>query len=155
MDIDRDVLARDNRQISILMEMRANQALSEHELTAVQAHMLLYILHHSEDGTSLTAIHQELGVSKAALSSLVKRLRDKGYVQVERCAGDDRRKLLFGTEKGRDVWASLEHSMGAVQEQMYCCLSPQELAELDRMQKKMLRNLSVSNEETNKEVSQL
>lgn len=155
MDIDRDVLARDNRQISILMEMRANQALSEHELTAVQAHMLLYILHHSEEGTSLTAIHQELGVSKAALSSLVKRLREKGYVQVERCAGDDRRKLLFPTEKGRNIRASLEHSIGTLQERMYRCFSPQELAELDRMQKKMLRNLSVSNEETNKEVSQL
>lgn len=155
MEVDRDILARDNRQISILIEMRANQALSEHKLTAVQAHMLLYILHHSKEGTSLTAIHRELGVSKAALSSLVKRLREKGYVRVERCEGDDRRKLLFGTDKGRDIWASLEHSMRAVQERVYRCLSPQELAELDRMQKKMLLGLSVSHEETSKEVSQL
>lgn len=154
MGVDRGVLARDNRQISILMEMRTNQALSEQELTAVQAHMLLYILRHSEEGTSLTAIHRELGVSKAALSGLVKRLREKGYVRVERCEEDDRRKLLFGTEKGRNIQASLERSMEAVQARMYRTLSPQELAELDQMQKKMLLDLSVS-EETNKEVSQL
>ena len=98
MELDRDTLARDNRQISIQMERRVNEALAQRGLTAVQAHMLLHILRRPEEGTSLTELHREFGYSMASLSGLIKRLREKGYVRVERCAGDDRRMLLFPTE---------------------------------------------------------
>lgn len=82
MKLDRDAMVRDNRQISIRMEIWANRAVAQQGLTAVQANMLLYILRHSDQGTSLTAIHQEFGYSMAALSGLLKRLREKGI-----CAG--------------------------------------------------------------------
>lgn len=154
MEVDRDAIARDNRQISIRLELRANAALSQKGLTAIQAHMLRYILRHSERGTSLTDIHREFGYSMASLSSLLKRLREKGYVRVERCEGDDRRKLLFGTEKGSAIQESLERSMDQVQDRLYDRFSPEELAELDRMQKKMLHNLSTFQDETCKEVTQ-
>ena len=68
MEVDRAVMARDNRQISILLELRANEVLARRGLTAVQAHMLLYILHHGQDGISLTDIHREFGYSMPALS---------------------------------------------------------------------------------------
>lgn len=154
MEVDRDAIARDNRQISIRLELRANAALSQKGLTAIQAHMLRYILRHSERGTSLTDIHREFGYSMASLSSLLKRLREKGYVRVERCEGDDRRKLLFGTEKGSAIQESLERSMDRVQDRLYDRFSTEELAELDRMQKKMLHNLSTFQDETCKEVTQ-
>ena len=50
----------------------ANASLAHRELTAIQAQILMYILSRSEQGTSLTAIHQEFGGSMAALSSMVK-----------------------------------------------------------------------------------
>ena len=53
----------------------------------------------------------------AALSGLVKRLREKGYVRVEPCVQDDRRKLLFGTEKGQRMRDSLEGTIRYLQEQ--------------------------------------
>ena len=80
-------------------------------LTAIQAHMLLYILDHSEPGISLTDIHREFGYSMAALSGLVKRLREKDYVRVEPCARDDRKKLLFGTDKGEEVREFLDRAI--------------------------------------------
>lgn len=153
MEADRDTMARDNRQISIQLELRANEVLAQKGLTAMQAHMLLYILRHSEEGASLTTIHRESGYSMASLSGLLKRLREKGYVRVERCAGDDRRKLLFATEKGRAVRESLDRSIQAVQARLYDRFTPEELTELDRMQKKMLHNLSQTGEMTNKEVT--
>ena len=108
MEIDRSELVRDNRQINIQMERAANQIIAREGLTGIQAHLLLYILDHSETGTSLTDIHREFGYSMAALSGLVKRLREKDYVRAEPCARDDRKKLLFGTEKGARVRAFLD-----------------------------------------------
>ena len=142
MEIDRSELIRDNRQINIQMERAANQIIAREGLTGIQAHLLLYILDHSETGTSLTDIHREFGYSMAALSGLVKRLREKGYVRVEPCVRDDRRKLLFGTRKGEEVRDFLDRTILRAQDQLYREFSAQELAELDRLQKKMLHNLS-------------
>ena len=142
METDRSAMVRDNRQISIQLELLANRVMAQKGLTTIQAHMLLYILAHSAQGTSLTDIHREFGYSMAALSGLVKRLREKGYVRVEPCVRDDRRKLLFGTRKGEEVRDFLGRTILLAQGQLYREFSAQELAELDRLQKKMLRNLS-------------
>ena len=142
METDRSAMVRDNRQISIQLELLANRVMAQKGLTTIQAHMLLYILAHSAQGTSLTDIHREFGYSMAALSGLVKRLREKGYVRVEPCAQDDRRKLLFGTRKGEEVRDFLDRTILRAQDQLYREFSAQELAELDRLQKKMLHNLS-------------
>ena len=142
METDRSAMVRDNRQISIQLELLANRVMAQKGLTTIQAHMLLYILAHSAQGTSLTDIHREFGYSMAALSGLVKRLREKGYVRVEPCVRDDRRKLLFGTRKGEEVREFLDRTILRAQDQLYREFSAQELAELDRLQKKMLHNLS-------------
>ena len=142
METDRSAMVRDNRQISIQLELLANRVMAQKGLTTIQAHMLLYILAHSAQGTSLTDIHREFGYSMAALSGLVQRLREKGYVRVEPCVQDDRRKLLFGTRKGEEVRDFLDRTILRAQDQLYREFSAQELAELDRLQKKMLHNLS-------------
>lgn len=143
---NRESLVRDNRRISIQIERLATEALAGHDLTAMQANMLQYILCHSDRGTSLTAIHREYGYSMAALSGMLKRLRRKGYVRVEPCDDDDRRKLLFGTEQSEALQEDLNRSMRATEQQLYDCFTPEELADLDCLQKKMLRNLSALKE---------
>ena len=97
--IDENRLVHDNRLISIKMEQLANSALAKSELTAVQAHILQYILGRSESGTTLTAIHREFDCSMGSLSCILKRLREKGYIRMEGCKSDDRQKLIFATEK--------------------------------------------------------
>lgn len=142
MEVNRSVLIQENRQINIQLEQSGNRAMAQKGLTAIQAHILLYILDHSDRGISLTDIHREFGYSMAALSGLVKRLREKDYVRAEPCARDDRKKLLFGTEKGARVRAFLDGAILQAQDRLYGGFSQEELAALDRLQKKMLRNLS-------------
>ena len=142
MEIDRSELVRVNRQINFQIERAATQTIAQKGLTGIQAHLLLYILDHSETGTSLTDIHREFGYSMAALSGLVKRLREKDYVRTEPCARDDRKKLLFGTEKGAQVREFLDSAILQTQDRLYSGFTQEELATLDRLQKKMLRNLS-------------
>ncbi len=146
--IDREQLVQDNRQICIRMERLANHFMAEQGLSAVQAHLLLYVLSQGSRGTSLTAIHREFGYSKATLSNIIKRLREKGYVRAECCADDDRFKLLFATEKGEQVQAFLQEAALRVQQQVYGCFSEQDLCTLDRLQKKMLQNLCPCAEKT-------
>ena len=98
MDVDLGEMVRDSRCISIQLNARADRALSQQGLTGVQARVLLYILKHSNTGVSLTELHRDLNFSMAAASGLIKRLREKGYVRVESCLLDERRKLLYATE---------------------------------------------------------
>ena len=91
-----------------------------------------------------TAMHREFGYSRAALSSSLKSLRQKGYVRVERCPEDDRRKRLFATEQGCALKTFLEDSTHLICDRIYAGLSPSELAELDRLQKKVRRNPSAN-----------
>ena len=155
MESDRTVMMQENRQIHIQIEQMGNRAMAQKGLTATQAQVLLYILNHAEQGVSLTDIHREFRYSMAALSELVKRLREKDYVRVERCARDDRRKLLLGTEKGKEVRAFLDRAISETQDQLYSGFSQEELAALDCLQKKMLRNLSAMTQNFKKEVFQL
>ena len=142
-------ILRANRWICIQMEQYVNHCLTPTGLTATQAYILLYILHHSDQGTSLTAIHREFGYSMATLSGMLKRLRSKGYVRAEPCGEDDRRKLLFGTEDGRQMQAFLESRIQQAQGQLCGHLSQEDLTALSRLQGKMLDNLSALREQRN------
>ena len=139
MEVNRSVLIQENRQINIQLEQSGNRAMAQKGLTAIQAHILLYILDHSDRGISLTDIHREFGYSMAAMSGLVKRLREKDYVLVEPCA--------------REAREFLDRAICEAQNQLYSGFSPEELATLDRLQKKMLRNLSALTQNHSKEVS--
>ena len=130
MEVNRSVLIQENRQINIQLEQSGNRAMAQKGLTAIQAHILLYILDHSDRGISLTDIHREFGYSR-----------------------DDRKKILFGTDKGKEAREFLDRAICEAQNQLYSGFSPEELATLDRLQKKMLQNLSTLTQNHSKEVS--
>ena len=142
-ETDLDGMVRDNRRIWAQIELCANGVMARGDITAAQGYVLLRVLRHNGEGTSLTDIHRELGYSMAHLSATVKGLRKKGYVRMERCAGDDRRKLIYATDRGERLRSGLEEAASMVQRRLYGCFSQAELMELDRLQKKMMRSLSV------------
>lgn len=147
MASDRGLLVQDSRQINIQLDLLVNRLLAPADITVVQAQLLLYILRHSREGASATAMQHSSGHSKATISKLIKRLREKGYVQAQPCREDDRRRLLFVTDKGRELQDFLVASIRTAHDQLYRDFSPEELAELDRLQKKMLHNLAGSGRE--------
>ena len=149
----REQILRDNRRISVLVEQWINSAMAPWGLTAAQVQVLLYVLDHSDQGTSLTQIHREYGYSMAALSCIVKRLRDKGYIQAEPWAGDERRKLLFATQSARELQQSLGRSTQRLRRQLYRDFAPQEICDLDRLQRKLLSSLSTLTHPAKEETS--
>lgn len=141
-------MVRDNRYISIQLQSCGNRALAEQGLTDVQARVLLYIMARSDTGTSLTDVHRELHFSMAAASGLIKRLREKGFIRVEGCKLDERRKLLYVTEKGARVREVMDSSLKRLPNLLYRNFTTEELETLNRLQKKMLDNLSLSERES-------
>lgn len=146
--IDLCEMVRDNRHISIQLQSCGNRALSEQGLTDVQARVLLYIMANTDTGTSLTDLHRELHFSMAAASGLIKRLREKGFIRVESCKLDERRKLLYVTDKGARVRELMDTSLKRLPDLLYRNFTPEELETLNRLQKKMLDNLSLSERES-------
>lgn len=135
-------LVQDSRRINIQLELLANRLLAPAELTAAQAYLLLYVLGHAREGASITALHRTCCHSKATVSKLIKRLREKDCVRVEPCREDDRRRLLFATDKARRLEPFLTGSIRQANDRLFRDFSPEELRELDRLQTKMLRNLA-------------
>ena len=146
MKEDRKALVLDNRRIGIQMELIMGQAMAEKGLSAAQGHIVLFILRHSQQGTSLTEIHQEFGYSMASLSSILKRLRKHGYVRVEPCLEDNRRKMLFATSQAMELERFLIHTLSDTCDRAYRGFSDAELTQLDMLQKKLIRNLCMETE---------
>lgn len=144
-------LILDGRQIGIGMDQLVNRSLSQADISGVQALTLLYILQNAGEGVSVTSLHLASGHSKATVSKLVKRLWEKGYVSLEPSREDGRQRLLYGTEEGRQLKVFLERSIAASENQLYRGFSPGDLEALDRLQKKMLENLSPAPESKQKE----
>ena len=147
-EIDHARLSYSFRQICVQTERLVNRALDQEEVTVGQAHVLRFIRDRSQRGTSLTEIHKAFGCSMATLSSLVKRLREKGYVRTEPCQADDRCKLLFSTRKSLEMQEFLQACAGRSEDVLYRDFSPEERASLDRLQQKMLCNLSAFSSHT-------
>ncbi len=145
MDVDLGEMIKDSRFIGMQLSSVGSRTLHGQGLTPIQARVLIYILKHSDEGTSLTDIHHETGYTMAAASGLIKRLRENGFVRVEACKLDERRKLLFPTEKGRQVSKLMDMYMDELSNKLYKGFSDEELKTLDRLQKKMIHNLSASN----------
>ena len=80
----------------------------------------------------------------AATSGLIKRLREKDYVRVEACKLDERRKLLFPTEKGERVRESINTAMSNMPRCFTTVFTDDELVMLNQLQKKILKNLSAN-----------
>ena len=142
MCVDLSAMVRDNRQISIRMEQLAGQMLATQGLTGIQAQILRAILQRGDAGTSLTRLHRETGYSMAALSALIKRLREKGYVRAEPCAQDDRRKQLCGTEAGFCLQRTLDASFQRLEARLCQGFSQEELETMARLQRRLLQTLN-------------
>lgn len=96
------------------------------DLTTSQGFLLVYIWNYHRQGTFVTDLHRELGLSKATISVLTKKLRAKGYLSVAETAEDDRQKKLVMTEKLRGMGLALTERMGQANRRIYGDMSREE-----------------------------
>lgn len=82
----------------LILEKRPLNGGSGEMLTMQEVHTLVAI--GKEQGINVTSLAHRGGVTKGAVSQMIKKLSAKGYVRRMRPIGDDREICLFLTDKG-------------------------------------------------------
>ena len=68
------------KKISLDLTAQLELNLRTGNISGVQVYFLVYLLRHHRNGSYLTDMCHEIGVSKSTLSTLIKKLREKGYL---------------------------------------------------------------------------
>lgn len=121
--------------------------LSRRGLSDVGSPLILFILdHHGDRGeiASQRELAQQLHVSPATIAKSVKSLERLGYVEKRPDEADNRRNRIAITGKGAAAVKQCFEVFRQVDERMTQGLTPEERAELDRLQRKMLHNLGAN-----------
>ena len=87
------------RRISLNLTEQLELNLKDGNISGIQVYFLVYILRHHPEGTYLTKLCREIGVSKSTLSVLIKKLRIEGYLCFQENPEDIRKKKVLPTEK--------------------------------------------------------
>lgn len=87
------------RKISLNLTEQLELNLKNGNISGIQVYFLVYILRHHPEGTYLTELCREIGVSKSTLSVLIKKLRIEGYLCFQENPEDIRKKKVLPTEK--------------------------------------------------------
>lgn len=88
-----------DEKISLDLTAQMEQKLKSKDISGVQAYFMVYILRHHPEGTYLTELSHEIGLSKSTLSALIKKLKEKNYICLQENPKDGRRKKVVPTAK--------------------------------------------------------
>ena len=137
-------LALKLKMIDDCIKKKANNDLVEMDLTIVQHHTLVYLVHQEDHTAELKAIEREFRVSQPTVAGIAQRLEAKGYVEALGSPRDKRVKLIRLTPQGEELcsrsWEKMKKRIRAMTEG----LSREELEELDRLLDIVYRNLEAA-----------
>ena len=126
--------------------------LKNEDMSGIQAYFMVYILRHHPEGTYLTDIARETGVSKSTLSALIKKLREKGYLYFQENPCDVRKKTVLPTEKLKIEGNAFLKKVEEMEDEICSGLSRQEKIQLLELEQKLLAQLSrMEHDETKKD----
>lgn len=134
------------KKINIGLENQLSKRLGNKELSGIQVYLTVYILRHHPEGTYITELCKELGVSKATLSVLIKKLREKGYLHFQEQQEDVRRKKVLPTERLLREGTEFVKRAGNVEEEVCRSLDRKEREEICRLEMKILMQLEKNKE---------
>lgn len=138
------------RRINLHLTTQLELCLKEKGISGVQAYFMVYILRHHPKGTYLTELCQEIGVSKPTLSVLMKKLREKGYLDFRENPDDIRKKKVLPTEKLMAEGNEFLQKASQMEEEICGALDQQEKAQLQTLAEKLLTHLIKLEQDTTK-----
>ena len=126
------------KKLSLNMTAQLELNLKNKSITGIQAYFLVDILRHHPKGTYLTELFREIGVSKPTLSALIKKLREKGYLNFEEDPADVRKKKVLPTEKLLAEGDRFIEKAGRMESEICSVLNRQEKVQLMNLEEKLL-----------------
>ena len=130
------------KKISLDLAAQMDQCLKNSEMTGVQVYFLVYILRHHPDGTYLTELYHEIGVSKATLSALIKKLKGKNYLCFLEDPEDIRKKKILPSEKLLNEREGFLQETERMETEILSVLDRQEQIQLKNLEEKLIRQFA-------------
>lgn len=129
------------KQIKAALDQYGKENMEELDITPSQCFMINYLLSVETSDLCATDIYENLGISRAAVSVLLKSLREKEYLTMEGDCQDDRRKKIFLTKKAHEMSRQIEKSLKKREECLCRGISEEELEQLEKILLRMIFNL--------------
>ena len=126
------------KKLSLNMTAQLELNLKNKSITGVQVYFLVYILRHHPKGTYLTELCREIGVSKPTLSALIKKMREKGYLDLHEDPDDVRKKKVLPTEKLLAEGDRFIEKADHLEAEIFGALTGQEKEQLMSLEEKLL-----------------
>lgn len=122
------------KKINDNFEYNLNIRLSKFDLTLSQGRVLKSILNANEKNQDIMQkdIEVELKLSNPTVTGIIKRLEAKAYVYREASISDRRSKLLYVTDKAKDVDKAILDSINENEQNLLACLSGPEQENLKK-----------------------
>lgn len=130
------------KQVNLSLEQYRRAQMKELDLTPSQGLALAYLFEQNGHPVCATELHEQFGVSKAAISTTLHALRQKGYVEFCGTMDDVRRKPVTLTEKAYAVQRTLDEGLAAQQKALCKDIPPAVMAAMESGLHTMLQNIA-------------
>lgn len=123
------------------LTLQLEKYLKYENASGIQVYFLVYILRHHPEGTYITELCHETGLSKPSMSELIKKLRINGYLYFEENREDIRIKKLLPSKKLLQKEKELLRRAEEMEARISSLLDSREIAELWKLEQKFLEEL--------------
>ena len=139
------------KQLNLALEQYGREQMKDMGITPTQGIVLHYLLSQKNRNVYAIDLHTALGISKSAISSTLKSLKQKGYVMMVENPTDDRKKQIVLTDKTFKAEKRIASSLTNQKEYLCRGISEQHMQQMEFILKTMLSNLTTSELNNEKE----
>ncbi|WP_270812442.1 MarR family winged helix-turn-helix transcriptional regulator [Hungatella effluvii] len=129
------------KQLNISLDQYGREEMKDEDITPSQGWVLNYLFSCGEQAKYATDIHAESGISRAAISSILKGLKKGGYIEMRAVSGDDRKKGITLTAKAYRARETIESVLKRQMERLCSGLSGEELELFTYTLNRMISNI--------------
>lgn len=129
------------KQLNISLDQYGREEMKDEDITPSQGWVLNYLFSCGEQAKYATDIHAESGISRAAISSMLKGLKKSGYIEMRAVSGDDRKKGITLTAKAYRARETIESVLKRQMERLCSGLSGEELELFTYTLNRMISNI--------------
>lgn len=129
------------KQLNISLDQLGREEMKSEDITPSQGWILNYLFSCGERATYATDIHAECGISRAAISSMLKGLKKGGYIEMRAVSGDDRKKRITLTAKAYSARETIGSVLKRQMERLCSGLSGEELELFTYTLNRMISNI--------------
>jgi DNA-binding MarR family transcriptional regulator len=129
------------RSITIKSKRKADEKLATYGLNSQQGRMISYIADHEDEGLIQKDLEKVFLRRGASITSMVQGLEKRGYVDRRISPNDERQKLLYVTQKGKDLIEEFECFFEEIEKSITASLTQEETKEFFRLLMKVDKNM--------------